>query len=179
MFIYFGYFSAGHSIYCIFNKKEIPLELIKLKSIPNYTATTSCIKPTITLPRHTDYRVYNLKTDHDWWWKGDGVKGLILCNPFNLPSNAEIDVHGFLEEYDLDVHDIVNIGEIDDRLRGNTTDPELAHYKGLDTVEEKSDYPDLIIGNNIPKIKLDKEFNYVGKINFQPFPRRDNGTIGQ
>ncbi|MDA3809649.1 MAG: hypothetical protein PF518_04885 [Spirochaetaceae bacterium] len=31
MYIYFGYFSPGHSIYCVFTKEEIPINYFRLK----------------------------------------------------------------------------------------------------------------------------------------------------
>ena len=57
--------------------------------------------------------------------------------------------------------------------------PKINGLEILKAVKEKYDYPEMISGNNIPKIKLDKEFNYVGKINFVTFPKRDHGDIGQ
>ncbi|MDA3809648.1 MAG: hypothetical protein PF518_04880 [Spirochaetaceae bacterium] len=162
----------------------------------------------------THYQVYNLNTKNDWWWRGDGKKTLILCNPFSTPAVSV--VHDFLKDHDLDMKNIVNIGMLDDKLRNDvlplkdsskethvsviqektsgdpvfisdyikknnmrflkheTVNTEI-YIKPYSKEEENVDCPVIIKGSNLPKIKLDKEFNYVGKIYFQPFPKRDHG----
>jgi hypothetical protein len=54
-----------------------------------------------------------------------------------------------------------------------------ANQAGLNAIKENKVYPSIIVGNNIPKIKLDKELKYVKKINFEPISKRDYETIGE
>ena len=82
-----------------------------------------------------------------------------------IQGNPRVDNHILHQNFGKSIRIVNNVGE--------------ANRIYLEYVKEKYDYPDLIIGNNIPKIKLDKEFNYVGKVNFIPFPKRDHGNLGE
>ena len=137
------------------------------------------------------FKVHNLSTGSTWWLQKNNSKKFVLVSPYNT-SKMQLAID-YMEKNNLDPHDIINIGELSNSLNDEYEEEEdddeyenddditykKQHKYKLERENDNFDYPDLIIGNNIPKIKLDKEFTYVGKINFHPFPKRNNEAIGQ
>ena len=174
MYVYFGYFTPGHSIYALVSKTELPLERFKFKKSQKYDGTEALNIPIFKANSGESFKVYNLKTGNNWWYKSITRYNNHVAKSFTLTDPETTlycqEAEDFLDEHECEIKGVYNDHDIKRK------------FEVRDKVEHKEetvDYPDLIIGNNIPKIKLDKEFNYVGKINFQSFPKRNHGDVGQ
>lgn len=193
MFYYIGYFGTGNSLYILKTKEIIDVTKFSTRNTTGFSGNTKKKLRPFLNPKEHDYLVTNLETENTWKMKRSDSNFYVLLE--NIPLNFEAHLDDYLcdQEEDSEEHELKQITgksiiyniehPVKDRVFGAdvhvTNNIGEADRIASEYVKEKYDYPDLIIGNNIPKIKLDKEFNYVGKINFVPFPKRDNGDIGK
>ena len=200
MYYYIGYFNPGYSLYVLTSEEIIPVSKFSTKNEYGFKRDTDIKLRPFIIPKEHDYWVHNITSGNSWLMKKSDNPFYILLG--GVPSYYQ----DYLKDYlcDIDDNDEIRLKNIS----GKSIIYDIEHLKkkpvynahtqagsiqsvhitnnvgeadriASEYVKEKYDYPDLIIGNNIPKIKLDKEFNYVGKVNFVPFPKRDHGNLGE